>query len=322
MNRTVLSENPNRREFLMQSGAVAAAAALSSPFLKTAAGAEADDGVKMKICMFSKHLHKFDYQRTAEIAAEVGYDGVDLTVRPDGHVLPERVKDDLPRAVEIIRKAGLDVPMIASGILDPNDKNTEPVIATAAGLGVRFYRTGVYRYDTDKPIPPQLDEIRLKLKDLAAINKQYNIHGSPQNHAGANYVGAAIWDLWLMLRDLDPTWMGCQYDIRHASVEGGSVWPTSFSLIYPFVKTIIFKDFKWVKGSNRWQAIHCPMGEGMTDFASYLKLIKQRGFAGPCTLHSEYLEKIPAGERSEKVIIDGLRHDLKVLKDLLRQAQL
>ena len=36
----------------------------------------------------------------------MGFDGVDLSVRPEGHVLPEKVERDLPKAVEAIRKVG------------------------------------------------------------------------------------------------------------------------------------------------------------------------------------------------------------------------
>jgi hypothetical protein len=32
----------------------------------------------------------------AKAATEIGFDGVDLTVRPKGHVLPDNVEKDLP----------------------------------------------------------------------------------------------------------------------------------------------------------------------------------------------------------------------------------
>ncbi|MDZ7723632.1 MAG: hypothetical protein U5R06_12725 [candidate division KSB1 bacterium] len=50
----------------------------------------------------------------ARTIAEIGFDGVDLTVRPGGHVLPENVTQDLPRAVKAIEKTGLKVPMMTT----------------------------------------------------------------------------------------------------------------------------------------------------------------------------------------------------------------
>jgi hypothetical protein len=55
--------------------------------------------------VFSKCLQWLDYPGMAGITAEAGFDGVDLTVRAGGHVLPERVEEDLPKAVEAAEPA-------------------------------------------------------------------------------------------------------------------------------------------------------------------------------------------------------------------------
>ena len=43
----------------------------------------------------------------AAVAKEIGFDGVELTVRPKGHVLPENARRDLPKAVAAIKEHGL-----------------------------------------------------------------------------------------------------------------------------------------------------------------------------------------------------------------------
>jgi len=43
----------------------------------------------MKFIMFSKHLEQLNYEELADTIAEIGLDGVDLTVRSPGHVLPD-----------------------------------------------------------------------------------------------------------------------------------------------------------------------------------------------------------------------------------------
>jgi hypothetical protein len=80
---------------------------------------------------------------------------------------------------------------------------------------------------------------------------KYNIHGAYQNHYGGP-VGGAIWDLYELLRDFDPTYVGCQYDIRHAVAEGGYVWKVGLKLIAPWVKCTVLKDFHWVKNDTAW----------------------------------------------------------------------
>jgi sugar phosphate isomerase/epimerase len=137
----------------------------------------------------------------------------------------------LPKAVQAVKAAGLDVPTITTAVTDPQDKLTADVLETASQAGIRYYRMGYYRYEDSRTIQQTLSEARPALRDLVEMNKQYNISGTYQNHAGSRYVGACIWDLHYVLKDLDSRWIGSQFDIRHATVDGGTVWPLYFRLI-------------------------------------------------------------------------------------------
>ncbi len=110
MNETGSNEsvNPSRRRFLAAATKAVAAVGASSLFVEDAARAQRRlrDGA-LDISVFSKCLQWLDYSGMAAITAEAGFDGVDLTVRQGGHVLPERVEEDLPMAVEAATKAGI-----------------------------------------------------------------------------------------------------------------------------------------------------------------------------------------------------------------------
>ena len=58
-----------------------------------------------------------------------------------------------------------------------------------------------------------------------------------QNHAGDKYVGSALWDLHYLIHDLDPSLMGSQYDLRHATAEGGTTWTLSLRLLSELINT-------------------------------------------------------------------------------------
>src|SRR4051794_15897571 len=81
------------------------------------------------LCIFSKHMAQFGHEELARKAKEIGFEGIDLTVRPKGHVEPERAAQDLPRAVEIIRSNGLTVPMITTGLLGPDEAPARPTLS-------------------------------------------------------------------------------------------------------------------------------------------------------------------------------------------------
>ena len=269
--------------------------------------------------IFSKHLQWLDYAPMAETAAEVGFDGIDLTVRPGGHVAPERVEEDLPKAVETAKRAGVSVVMMTTAITDPDDPKTKAILKTAGRLGIRFYRMGYYRYDKTRSIPETLKDAAPRLGELVAMNEHYGVAGSYQNHAGNGYVGAALWDLYTLFKDLDPKWIGSQYDIRHATVEGGMSWPTTFRLLAPYVNTLVAKDFRWVKAENRWRVENCPLGEGAVDWTQYRKLLQAHRISVPMSLHLEYpLGGAEHGKRTltvdRKRVVEAMKRDLQTLR--------
>lgn len=276
---------------------------------------------KSPLCVFSKHLQWLDYRGAGEFAAEVGFDGLDLTVRPGGHVLPERVRDDLPRAVEEIQQAGLKVPLITTAITDADDPSTSAILETAGSLGIRFYRLGYYRYSDDEPIEATLSHAKRQLSKLAGLNRNHGVCGDYQNHAGRNYFGASIWDLWTAIDEIPPELIGSQFDLRHATVEGARSWPVDFRLVENRIHSIVAKDFKW-GGANGEELEDCPLGKGLSEFPLLFKLLQRSEFSGPISVHYEYpLGGVDSGSRepdlSRQEIFGAMQRDLRVLKGWL-----
>ena len=315
-----------RRQFLAQ----ATAAGVGLPLVgwprpgRTSVEKERARRAERPLCVFSKHLQFLGYEAMAEAAAEIGFDGVDLTVRPGGHVLPENAEEDLPKAVAAVKAAGLAVPMMTTRITDPADPLTEPVLRVASEQGIEAYRMGYLSYQDDLGVAESLEALRPQMEGLAAMNATYGLHGAYQNHAGTR-VGGPVWDLWLLLEGLDPEHVGCQYDVRHATVEGGTAWPLSFKLLHPFVKTTVIKDFKWAEGDDgRWHVQNVPLGEGMVDFAAYFDMVKEYGIEGPISVHFEYrLAEEGASEEEERAqTVAAMRRDLETLRSMLAEAGL
>src|SRR5260370_31368981 len=112
--------NPSisRREWL-------AAMSAASTLAGSARAQESSGAGPLKTCVFSKHFQWTDVAECAAMSSQVGFDGVDLTVRKGGHVLPEYVERDLPKAVEIMHKQGLMTPMITAEIVDAKTPHAE-----------------------------------------------------------------------------------------------------------------------------------------------------------------------------------------------------
>lgn len=291
----------SRREWLAASTGLAIGGALQ-PTLGEA------KKKSFEFCAFIKFLQDLPYSDLAREINELGFNGIEATVRDRGHVLPERVEDDLPQLVEALEKENLELTIMASSVNSTKQPLTEKVLRTAAGLGVKRYRLAYLRYDLSRSIPLQLKEHRATLKDLAAMNKELGISGVYQNHAGATTVGSAIWDLHELLRDIPPEQIAVAYDIRHATVEGGHNWLLNLELIKPHIAALYVKDFTWKKGTR--DAVNVPLGEGRVNQRFFE--IARDFFEGPVSLHVEYLPSagIPAN-------LQAIKADFKTLRGLM-----
>ncbi|PCJ96074.1 MAG: endonuclease [Flavobacteriaceae bacterium] len=278
----------------------------------------------IEISLFSKHLQFLDYNEMSAAAAEMGFDGLDLTVRPKGHVLPERVVEDLPKVVSAMTKYGINPQMMTTNVWDISDIEQKTVLETSSKLGFTHYRTGWLKYPEDRAIEESQAIYGLQAKDLEGLNKKLGLIGCYQNHAG-NHVGAPIWDMPTILEETNVENMGLQYDIRHAVVEGGSSWELGLRRIKPFIKSIVIKDFKWGQVDGKWKPVNTPLGKGMVDFNRYFLLLKKYQINVPVSLHLEY-DLGGAEHGASKITIDKkdvfkqMSKDLMFLKETWKKA--
>ena len=296
----------DRRSFLQQAALLGGSLALAAPV--AAAPKKANT-----ICYFTKHLQGLSFDDIASISAEMGVDGIEAPIRAKGHIEPEQVPDELPKFVEALKKQGLEMTILTSGINEVSpDQHTEKVLRTAVALGIKRFRMLYYKYDLSKPIPPQLEEIKPKVRDLVQLAKEIGIQPLFQNHSGKDYVGAPVWDIYSIMRDYAPSDFAFAFDIMHCTVEGGLSWPIETALASSHFGAVYFKDFRW---EGRKQET-CPLGEGQVspDFA---KQLVKRAYAGPISLHVEYLKGNPRDAAVLKLFRESHVRDLKVLKEWL-----
>lgn len=308
-----------RREFLQRSAALGLGALL--PKLPAAAPRHAG---MPPVYLFSKHLQFLGYADMADAARGMGFDGLDLTVRPGGHVLPERAADDLPRAAAALRQAGFEPRMMVTAITDAADPLTRPLLAAARAQGFSLYRSGWLHYPDTGSIPDALEGFRARIRGLADLNAELGIRGAYQNHTGQS-LGAAIWDLHRVLEGLPAGRFGSQYDVRHATAEGGYAWFHSLRLIAPYINSLAIKDFIWQKSSRGWEAASVPIGEGMVDFVRFFRFLRQQQIEVPMSLHVEYplggadqghpALSIPASE-----VFQAMKRDLARVRAYWEQA--
>jgi sugar phosphate isomerase/epimerase len=320
-----LSANLCSRRNLLLAGALLA---VPNPALPKPGSAE-PSSPGLKVAIFSKHLQFLRGEELAKGAAEIGFDGIDIAVRKGGHVEPAVVSQELPKLVAVIRAHGLQVPMITTDIVDDTSPRAEAVLEAASELGIRHYRWGGLKYGNQGSLPSQLDAMKPRVAKLAALNKRYGVCAMYHTHSGIGVVGAPIWDLHILLSEFDPNSVGVNYDVGHATVEGGfGGWIDSFRVTGPYLRGIAVKDFLWKKDeSGEWKAAWQPLGDGMVHFHQFFSMVKEARFSGPLQLHFEYpLGGANSGKTTltiprEKVFA-AMKRDLTQLRGYLSEAGL
>jgi len=314
----------NRRKFIASVAAAGAYIPLSG--LDKTGFLTYPQSTERKIHVFTKAMQWMNFDEMAALVAESGAEGIDLPVRTGGHILPENVETELPKAVEAARRHGLRMDMIVTEITDADGKYTESVLKTASSLGIKYYRMGWINYDETLGVIGTLQKFKTVMKKLEQLNRKYKIHGAYQNHSGTR-IGGPVWDLYELVKDLDPEYIGVQYDVRHAVVEGGVSWVNGFRLVMPWVKCTDIKDFIWTRTNGKWGPESVPLGEGMVNFDDYFKLVQKNNVTGPMSLHLEYppFERV-TGKVSDadkkKLFVDAMKKDVEKLKSFRTKYQL
>ena len=291
----------------------------------TGTGAPTADSLA-KVDIYSRHLQWLrSPDDVAKAAIEMGYDGVDITVRPyPGHIEPARVKQDLPPFVQAIRKHGLLVRMITCPITDADSPHAEEMLQAASELDVRNYWWGTFHYAPGVPIQRQLDALKPRVAKLAALNAKYGMTALYHLYAGSTEIGGPMWDMLSVLKDFDPQQVALHYDLAHMTSAGDlGTWRASLRAAGPYIKGMSVKDSLVVKTPDgRWTPRYVPQGEGEVELRELFPILREINFAGPIEMQPEY-ENGGAQDAADKLtwprkrVLDNMARDLKVYRAAL-----
>jgi sugar phosphate isomerase/epimerase len=168
-----------------------------------------------------------------------------------------------------------------------------------SALGITRYRAVAPRYDYSRDVEPQFAAFRSTLVELAKLNERFGTTAMFHTHSYANTIGGSAWDLWMLLKDLDPRYVGINYDIGHVTAKGGAGWRESSLAAHKHIHAISVKDFHWSKrtdasaGEWPWYTEFVPPGQGMVNFADFFRYFGALRFAGPIETYCEYKVRVP-----------------------------
>ncbi|MBC7367410.1 MAG: TIM barrel protein [Undibacterium sp.] len=264
---------------------------------------------------------KYTPDEMAQTLDEIGLD-LELTLRKQGHITPEKAPDELPIMAAALAKKKRRILWVAMDTVRPDEPHWEKALRVAKQLGVPQYRHRGFRYASGSPLKAQIADFNSMAKEFAAANKEIGIQGVYQIHAGATMAGSAAWDLDAILGDIDPKYFGVAFDPRHVMVEQGQAWPNAVQLLAPRTVALCLKSFKW-DGDN---TVEVPLGQGRVQKPIIDQVIAAHGGPLPICIHIEHFKDaagklVPVPFARRAAIVEAFRADARVLRGWLGTAQ-
>lgn len=276
----------------------------------------------MRYVLFTDNLADLSIERACAAAKEAGFDGLDLTLRPGGHVKPASAEVGLAEARRIADAAGVVIPMISTAVTDTDSPHAEAIFAAAAHYGARRVKLGYWEYQPFGTLAKQVDEARAKLHRIVALGKKYHVLPCVHCHSG-RLVASGGPMLYLLLKDFAPDEVGAYVDPMHMTIEGGRAgWEMGLDLLAPWIALVGVKNFRWLPadrdphGQQRWKWEYCPLADGMAPLPEFFAYLRRLKYDGTVSLHSEYKGETSFRRLSTPELLAQSAADLRYLKSL------
>jgi len=259
------------------------------------------------LSVFTKPWRDLQLGELGTLVRRLGFQAIELPVRPGYQVVPERAITVLPDAVRMLADGGVAVASVAAspeyGIIEACARAGVPLIRDMARV-----RPGE-RY-TDAEIRLRTGYARLG-PALASVGVKLGI----QNHAGS-FVPNAL-GLRALLSDLDPAVFVAVWDAAHEALAG---MPPQYALdvIAPRLGMVNLKNGYWRRvgdcgtAGQAWEIVWTDGRTGLARWDEVARLLRDRGYAGVICLTAEY---------SDASAVDRLiAEDAAYARDLLADA--
>ncbi|MFC1582765.1 sugar phosphate isomerase/epimerase family protein [Planctomycetota bacterium] len=273
----------------------------------------------MQFIVFTKMFKEFDLDGLIDKVKYVGADGMDLCVRPEYVVTPESAGTELAPAVEKIRAAGLDVPMITANFdfVDPGMEGTEPMLAAMDAADVRLIKLGYYSYKPgEMDFWKKVEDIRAKFEKYEKLAAAHNVTICYHTHSDLN-MGNNASAIMALLEGRDPAYMAAYLDTAHIMIDG-EPWPMALDIVGPYLKIVAAKDFVYEKEEGQPAKIGwVPAGEGLLQWPELFRELIKRDFDGPVSIHGEF----ERGFDSKDEFFDVLRDEVACIRKAYQEAE-
>jgi sugar phosphate isomerase/epimerase len=229
---------------------------------------------------------KMPLPQLAPFVKKLGFDGIELPVRPGFQVEPENVARGLPEAARILADYGLTIQSVAG----PTDEAT---IAACGELGIPIIRICVGIPD-DASYLDYETQLRQEYDALVPLLDQYGVTLGIQNHYGRGIAHAM--GIRHLIERYDPKHIGAVLDPAHCGLNG-EIPALALDIVWSHLRMVNLKNAFWrrTNGPEAEVAAYEPYWtsgrQGLSPWTEVVTELRSRGYSGAICLPAEYSDE-------------------------------
>jgi sugar phosphate isomerase/epimerase len=243
------------------------------------------------IAVFVKPWKSLSLPDLARHIRELGFEWIELPVRPGFACEPETIEKSLPEAVRILGEEGIKVLNITAEL--PLDD--ERLYSASVKAGIRMNRV-MFSCPPGENYWTAEKRVRRLLDAALPFCEQYGYQIGVQNHSG-RYVPVNAMGLHHLVNQYDPGYVGAIWDPAHNALEGEDL-ELGLDIVASHLCVVNLKNAFWNRTNGpesdeaAWSVYWTSGRHGRASWRQVAGKLKQMDYQGPVCLSGEYtLEK-------------------------------
>ena len=219
--------------------------------------------------------------------AKLGFDGVELPVRPGYAVTPENVTEALPEAARLFAESGLKIASIAG----PTDERT---IAACETAGIPIIRICVGMREGELYLEGEA-RLQREFEQLVPLLERHQVTLGIQNHSGNREVCNAM-GLRHLIEKFDPKHIAAVWDAGHNGLEGEAP-ESAIDIVWSHLCMVNLKSAFWRRKNGpealtpEWEVVWTSARQGRANWARVAAELQRRNYQGVICLSAEYADE-------------------------------
>jgi sugar phosphate isomerase/epimerase len=233
--------------------------------------------------VFTKPWMAMPISRLGEFVRRLGFDGIELPVRPGYQVEPDRVAENLPIAARQLEEVGVKITSVAG----PTDEAT---IVACAQAGVPIIRT-MARIGQGEGYLAAEARLQGEYDALVPLLDEHRVAIGVQNHCD-RFVSSAI-GLRSLIGRYDPRHIAAVWDAAHEALEG-NLPELALDAVWSHLCMVNLKNAVRQRTTGpeaevaQWKVYWTAGRHGLASWPRVAEELRQRGYGGVLCLTAEY----------------------------------